>query len=142
MATPCSSRELLRKASNQLPESKLSSAARRNFHTLKKNSRRKTATTPSAGLQRSRGPTAGSACSARHTTARPPSSSRAWAKLLPIAALLRTGHKIQVALGGHDAACFDRYGPPAETFTVHLGDHSTLDLPVLAPQQLPGYYVD
>ncbi len=37
MATSCSSRELLRKASNQLPESKLSSAARRNFHTLKKN---------------------------------------------------------------------------------------------------------
>jgi predicted acyl esterase len=53
-------------------------------------------------------------------------------ELLPIAALLRAGHKIQVALGGHDAACFDRYGPPDETFTVQLGDHSTLDLPILA----------
>jgi predicted acyl esterase len=53
-------------------------------------------------------------------------------ELLPIAALLRTGHKIRVALGGHDAACFDRYGPPDETFTVQLGDHSTLDLPILA----------
>jgi predicted acyl esterase len=54
-------------------------------------------------------------------------------ELLPIAALLRTGHKIRVALGGHDAACFDRYGPPDETFTVRLGDHSTLDLPILEP---------
>jgi len=53
-------------------------------------------------------------------------------ELLPIAALLRAGHKIQVALGGHDAACFDRYGPPDETFTVQLGDHSALDLPILA----------
>jgi predicted acyl esterase len=53
-------------------------------------------------------------------------------ELLPIAALLRTGHKIRVGLGGHDAACFDRYGPPNETFTVQLGDHSTLDLPILA----------
>ena len=43
-------------------------------------------------------------------------------ELLPIAVLLRAGHKIQVALGGHDAACFDRYGPPDETFTVQLGD--------------------
>jgi putative CocE/NonD family hydrolase len=52
-------------------------------------------------------------------------------ELLPIAALLRAGHQLRVALGGHDAACFDRYGPPAETFTVHLGNHSTLDLPIL-----------
>ena len=53
-------------------------------------------------------------------------------ELLPVAALLRAGHKIQVALGGHDGACFDRYGPPDETFTVQLGDHSALDLPILA----------
>jgi NADPH-dependent FMN reductase len=39
MAIPCSSREPSRKASNQWPESKLSFAARRNFLTLKKNSR-------------------------------------------------------------------------------------------------------
>jgi hypothetical protein len=53
-------------------------------------------------------------------------------ELLPLAALLRAGHQLRVALAGHDAACFDRYGPPAETFTVQLGDHSTLDLPILA----------
>jgi hypothetical protein len=52
-------------------------------------------------------------------------------ELLPIAALFRAGHKIRVSLGGHDAACFDRYGPPDETFTVQLGEHSILDLPVL-----------
>jgi hypothetical protein len=52
-------------------------------------------------------------------------------ELLPLAALLRAGHQLRVALGGHDAACFDRYGPPGETFTVQLGDHSTLDLPIL-----------
>ena len=32
-------------------------------------------------------------------------------ELLPMAALFRAGHKIRVALSGHDAACFDRYGP-------------------------------
>jgi putative CocE/NonD family hydrolase len=52
-------------------------------------------------------------------------------ELLPIAALFRVGHKIRVALGGHDAACFDRYGPHNETFTVQIGEHSTLDLPIL-----------
>ncbi len=35
-----------------------------------------------------------------------------------------------VALSSHDAACFDQYGAPDETFTFHLGEHSTLDLPV------------
>ncbi len=42
-------------------------------------------------------------------------------ELLPVAALIRAGHRIRVGLGGHDAACFDRYGPPDETFTVKLG---------------------
>lgn len=56
-------------------------------------------------------------------------------ELLPVAALLRAGHQLRVALGGHDAACFDRYGPPGETFTLQLGGHSTLGLPILAPQQ-------
>ncbi len=51
-------------------------------------------------------------------------------ELLPMAALFRAGHKIRVALGGHDAACFDRYGPPDETFTIQLGEHSTLELPI------------
>jgi putative CocE/NonD family hydrolase len=54
-------------------------------------------------------------------------------ELLPTAALIRAGHRIQVALAGHDAACFDRYGSPDETFTVKLGEHSTLDLPILTP---------
>jgi len=52
-------------------------------------------------------------------------------ELLPIAARFRAGHKIGVTLGGHDAACFDRYGPPDATFTVRLGEDSTLDLPIL-----------
>jgi putative CocE/NonD family hydrolase len=52
-------------------------------------------------------------------------------ELLPIAARLRAGHKFRVTLGGHDAACFDRYGAPDETFTIELGEHSILDLPVL-----------
>ncbi len=52
-------------------------------------------------------------------------------ELLPLAALLRAGHQLRVALAGHDAACFDRYGPPGETFTVQLDGHSTLDLPIL-----------
>jgi hypothetical protein len=55
-------------------------------------------------------------------------------ELVPVAALVRAGHKVRVALGGHDAACFERYGPPEETFVIHLGEHSTLDLPVLAPR--------
>jgi hypothetical protein len=50
---------------------------------------------------------------------------------MPLAALLPAGHQLRVTLAGHDAACFDRYGPPGETFTVHLGDDSTLDLPIL-----------
>ena len=53
-------------------------------------------------------------------------------ELLPVSALVRAGHRVRVALGGHDAACFDRYGPPEETFALHLGTHSTLALPVLA----------
>jgi uncharacterized protein len=54
-------------------------------------------------------------------------------ELLPVAALVRAGHHVRIAVGGHDAACFERYGPPDETFTLHLGEHSTLHLPVLAP---------
>ncbi|HXW82140.1 MAG TPA: CocE/NonD family hydrolase, partial [Acidimicrobiales bacterium] len=52
-------------------------------------------------------------------------------ELLPVAALIRAGHKIRVALGGHDASCFERYGPPDETFALQLSEHSTLDLPIL-----------
>jgi predicted acyl esterase len=59
-------------------------------------------------------------------------------ELLPVAALIRAGHRIRVALGGHDAACFDRYGPPDETFTVRLDGHSTLDLPILTSGSVSG----
>jgi uncharacterized protein len=54
-------------------------------------------------------------------------------ELLPLAVLIQKGHQIRVALSGHDAACFERYGPPDETFTLRLGEYSALDLPVLAP---------
>ena len=50
-------------------------------------------------------------------------------EMLPISAVVRAGHRIRVALSGHDAACFDRYGAPDETFTIQLGEQSTLDLP-------------
>lgn len=52
-------------------------------------------------------------------------------ELLPVSALLRAGHRIRVAVAGHDAACFARYGPPGETFTLELGANAYLDLPVL-----------
>ncbi len=57
-------------------------------------------------------------------------------ELLPVAALVRAGHKIRVALSGHDAACFDRYGAPDETFALHLGEHSTLDVPILTSRSV------
>ncbi len=59
-------------------------------------------------------------------------------ELLPMAALFRAGHRIRLALGGHDAACFDRYGPANETFAVHLGEHSVLDLPILTRDEALG----
>jgi uncharacterized protein len=52
-------------------------------------------------------------------------------ELLPVSALLRSGHRARVAVAGHDAACFARYGPAEETFTLELGEGSYLDLPVL-----------
>lgn len=52
-------------------------------------------------------------------------------ELLPVAALLRAGHRIRLAIAGHDASCFHRYGPVDETFTVRLGEPATFDLPVL-----------
>ena len=33
-------------------------------------------------------------------------------ELLPGSALLRAGHRARLAVAGHDAACFARYGPP------------------------------
>lgn len=52
-------------------------------------------------------------------------------ELLPVSSLIRGGHRIRVAVAGHDAACFRRYGPDSETMTVDLGKASWLDLPVL-----------
>jgi hypothetical protein len=51
-------------------------------------------------------------------------------QLLPVSAVVLAGHRIRVAIAGHDAACFTRYGPAAETFTLRLGRDSRLDLPV------------
>jgi uncharacterized protein len=52
-------------------------------------------------------------------------------ELLPVSALLRAGHRVRVAIAGHDASCFERYGPAAEAFTFELGEQSCLDLPVV-----------
>jgi putative CocE/NonD family hydrolase len=50
--------------------------------------------------------------------------------LLPVSATVRAGHRIRVAIAGHDASCFTRYGPAEETFTLEPGSDSHLDLPV------------
>jgi hypothetical protein len=50
--------------------------------------------------------------------------------LLPVSAVVPAGHRVRVALAGHDASCFTRYGPAEETFTLSLGRDSRLDLPV------------
>jgi putative CocE/NonD family hydrolase len=52
-------------------------------------------------------------------------------ELLPVSALLRSGHRLRIAIAGHDASCFSYYGPPGETFTLTLGGSTYLDLPVL-----------
>jgi hypothetical protein len=50
-------------------------------------------------------------------------------QLPPLSAVVPAGHRIRVALAGHDASCFTRYGPAEETFTLELGSDSHLDLP-------------
>jgi putative CocE/NonD family hydrolase len=51
-------------------------------------------------------------------------------QLLPVSAVVPAGHRVRVAIAGHDASCFTRYGPAEETFTLRLGRDSHLDLPV------------
>ena len=51
--------------------------------------------------------------------------------LLPVSAVVPAGHRVRVAIAGHDASCFTRYGPAEETFTLRLGRDSHLDLPAL-----------
>jgi uncharacterized protein len=51
-------------------------------------------------------------------------------QLLPVSAIIPAAHRIRVAIAGHDASCFIRYGPAEETFTLSLGAGSHLDLPV------------
>jgi putative CocE/NonD family hydrolase len=51
-------------------------------------------------------------------------------QLLPVSAAVPAGHRIRIAIAGHDASCFTRYGPAEETFTLSLGEDSRLDLPV------------
>ncbi len=51
-------------------------------------------------------------------------------ELFPVSALIRASHRLRVAVAGHDAACFARYGSANETFTLELGENSHLVLPV------------
>jgi predicted acyl esterase len=51
-------------------------------------------------------------------------------QLLPVSAVVLAGHRVRVAIAGHDASSFTRYGPAEETFTLRLGSDSHLDLPV------------
>lgn len=51
-------------------------------------------------------------------------------QLLPVSAAVQAGHRLRVAIAGHDASCFTRYGPAGEIFTLRLGSDSHLDLPV------------
>jgi len=50
--------------------------------------------------------------------------------VLPVSAAVPAGHRLRVAIAGHDASAFTRYGPAEETFTLRLGSDSHLDLPV------------
>jgi len=49
--------------------------------------------------------------------------------LLPISAAVQAGHRIRVAIAGHDASSFTRYGPAEETFSLRVGSDAHLDLP-------------
>jgi uncharacterized protein len=51
-------------------------------------------------------------------------------ELLPVSALLRSGHRVRIAIAGNDASCFSYYGSPGETFTLTVGESTHLDLPV------------
>jgi uncharacterized protein len=51
-------------------------------------------------------------------------------QLLPVSAVVPAGHRIRVAIAGHDSSCFTRYGLAEQTFTLRLGADSHLDLPV------------
>jgi predicted acyl esterase len=56
-------------------------------------------------------------------------------ELLPVSALLRSGHRLRITIAGNDASCFSYHGSPGETFTLTLGKSTHLDLPVLCRQQ-------
>jgi len=58
-------------------------------------------------------------------------------ELLPVSALLQSGHRIRIAIAGNDASCFSYHGfsydgAPRETFTLTLGESTRLDLPARA----------
>jgi len=53
-------------------------------------------------------------------------------ELLPLSARVGSGHRLRVAIGGHDASCFTRYGEPEEALTLEFGAGAYLDLPVTA----------
>ncbi len=56
-------------------------------------------------------------------------------ELLPVSAMIRSGHRVRIAIAGNDASCFSYYGSPGETFTLTLGGSTHLALPVLRRQQ-------
>jgi putative CocE/NonD family hydrolase len=54
--------------------------------------------------------------------------------LMPVAAILKTGHRLRIAIAGHDADTFARYPESGEvSFEIHRGgaDATRLELPVV-----------
>ncbi|GAA5134042.1 CocE/NonD family hydrolase [Pseudonocardia adelaidensis] len=52
-------------------------------------------------------------------------------ELLPVSAVLRSGHRLRLAIAGNDASCFSYHGSAGETFTLTLGGSTHLDVPLL-----------
>jgi hypothetical protein len=55
--------------------------------------------------------------------------------LIPTSVLIRKGHRIRVAIAGHDQSCFARYpehGTPILTISRNARHASFIDLPMLA----------
>ncbi len=76
---------------------------------------RKTAGPPEAGLGVPR-----TFAGADGQPVRPGQHIELTVELFPVSALIPAGHRLRVAVAGHDAACFARYGSADETFTVDL----------------------
>jgi uncharacterized protein len=48
-------------------------------------------------------------------------------ELLPVTALLRSGHRIRIAVAGSDASCSTYYGSPADTFALTLDEDTGVE---------------